>query len=53
MGGGVALQTAIRHPEIVGKLVVISMTMRREGSYPEVLALFDQMTANAPGSASR
>jgi pimeloyl-ACP methyl ester carboxylesterase len=48
MGGGVALQTAIRHPEIVRKLVVISMTMRRDGSYPEVLAAFDQMVADAP-----
>jgi pimeloyl-ACP methyl ester carboxylesterase len=47
MGGGVALQTAIRHPEAVGKLVVISMTMKRDGSYPEVLAIFDQMGANA------
>lgn len=48
MGGGVALQMAIRHPELVSKLVVISMTMQREGSYPEVLALFDQMAADAP-----
>jgi pimeloyl-ACP methyl ester carboxylesterase len=48
MGGGVALQTAIRHPEVVRKLVVISTTMKRDGSYPEVLAIFDQMTANAP-----
>ena len=47
MGGGVALQTAIRHPELVGKLVVISMTIMRDGSYPEVLAIFDQMGANA------
>src|SRR5919106_47181 len=48
MGGGVALQTAFRHPEVVGKLIVISMTMKRDGSYPEVLAIFDQMRANAP-----
>ena len=48
MGGGVALQTAFRHPGLVGKLIVISMTMKRNGSYPEVLAIFDQMTANAP-----
>jgi pimeloyl-ACP methyl ester carboxylesterase len=48
MGGGVALQTAFRHPEVVGKLISISMTMKRDGSYPEVLAIFDQMTANAP-----
>jgi pimeloyl-ACP methyl ester carboxylesterase len=48
MGGGVALQTAFRHPALVGKLIVISVTMKRDGSYPEVLAIFDQMTANAP-----
>lgn len=47
MGGGVALQTTIRHPELVRKLVVVSMTMRRDGSYPEVLALFDEMPAKA------
>ena len=48
MGGGVALQTAFRHPKVVGKLILISMTMQRDGSYPDVLAIFDQMTANAP-----
>jgi pimeloyl-ACP methyl ester carboxylesterase len=48
MGGGVALQTAIRHPEIVRKLVIVSTTMRHDGSYPEVLTLFDQMEASAP-----
>ncbi len=48
MGGGVALQVTIRHPALVRKLVVISMTMQRQGSYPEVLAIFDQMEANAP-----
>ena len=47
LGGGVALQTAIRHPEVVGKLVIISVPMQRAGSYPEVLATFDQMEANA------
>jgi len=43
LGGGVALQTAIRHPEMVNKLVMISTPARREGWYPEVLASFDQM----------
>lgn len=36
LGGGVALQTAIRHPQVVRKLVVVSMPCRRSGSYPEV-----------------
>jgi pimeloyl-ACP methyl ester carboxylesterase len=48
MGGGVALQTAFRHPEIVRKLIIVSATMRRDGSYPEVLAQLDQLEANAP-----
>jgi pimeloyl-ACP methyl ester carboxylesterase len=48
MGGGVAIQTAIRHPEAVGKLVVVSKSMKRDGVYPEVIDAFDQMAANAP-----
>src|SRR5207237_9646700 len=38
LGGGVALQTAIRHAEVVGKLVLISAPARRQGRYPETLA---------------
>jgi pimeloyl-ACP methyl ester carboxylesterase len=38
LGGGVALQTAIRHPEVVSKLVVVSTPFRRSGFYPEILA---------------
>jgi pimeloyl-ACP methyl ester carboxylesterase len=30
LGGGVALQTAIRHPELVRKLVVVSTPFRRD-----------------------
>lgn len=41
LGGGVALQTAIRHPERVRKLVVVSAAMARAGWFPEVLAGFD------------
>jgi pimeloyl-ACP methyl ester carboxylesterase len=52
MGGGVALQVAIRHPHLVRKLVVISMTMSRDGSYPDVLAIFDQMATVAPQIAA-
>ena len=47
LGGGVALQTAIRHPEMVHKLVLISTPARREGWYPEVLQSFDQMGPQA------
>ena len=43
LGGGVALQTAIRHPALVRKLVVVSATCKRDGWYPEVLAAMAQM----------
>jgi pimeloyl-ACP methyl ester carboxylesterase len=38
LGGGVALQTAIRHPEVVRKLVIAAATFARDGWYPESLA---------------
>lgn len=48
LGGGVAQQTAIRHPEAVRKLVLVSTTFRRDGWYPELLAGQAQMgTASA------
>jgi pimeloyl-ACP methyl ester carboxylesterase len=47
MGGNVALQTAIRHPGKIRKLVVVSAAMKHDGWYPEVLFSFEQMAANA------
>jgi pimeloyl-ACP methyl ester carboxylesterase len=47
LGGGVALQTAIRHPEVVRKLVVVSTPFERSGWYPEVLAGMEQMSPEA------
>ena len=38
LGGGVALQTAIRHPEVVRKLALASTPFKKDGWYPEVLA---------------
>jgi pimeloyl-ACP methyl ester carboxylesterase len=35
-GGGVALQLALRHPQLVARLVTLSATYRREGWYPSV-----------------
>lgn len=35
LGGGVALQTAIRHPEVVRKLALASTAFKRDGWYPE------------------
>lgn len=38
LGGDVALQTAIRHPEMVRKLALASTGFKREAWYPEALA---------------
>jgi hypothetical protein len=45
LGGGVALQVAIRHPGVVRKLVVVSAPATRSGWYPEILAAEAQMNA--------
>lgn len=47
LGGGVALQIAIRHPEVVRKLVVVSTVVKRDGWYPEVLEGMAQMGPEA------
>lgn len=47
MGGGVALQAAIRHPELVRKLVLVSTVFSRDGWYPEIQAGMAAMTAEA------
>ena len=47
MGGGVALQVAIRHPEVVRKLVAASASYTSDGVYPEVLAMIETITPEA------
>lgn len=48
LGGGVALQLTIRHPEKVRRLVAISIAFRAEGgNYPEVREAFKHMPAQA------
>lgn len=47
LGSSVALQTAIRHPDAVDRLVLVSGRMRQDGAYPEVVAAFNQLEANA------
>jgi pimeloyl-ACP methyl ester carboxylesterase len=47
LGSSVALQTAIRHPDVVDRLVLVSAPMRQDGYYPEGVAAFNQMEANA------
>jgi pimeloyl-ACP methyl ester carboxylesterase len=36
LGGGVALRCAIQHPDLIGKLVLVSTPFSREGWYPEI-----------------
>ncbi len=48
LGGDVALRPAIQHPAVVRRLVLVSVSCRRDGSFPEVLATMDQM---GPGLA--
>ena len=43
LGGGVALRTAIQHPEVVRKLVLVSTPFKRDGWYPEILVGMGQM----------
>ena len=44
MGGGAALQVAIRHPEVVRRLVVASAGYRYDGMPAEALAMFPSIT---------
>ncbi len=44
LGGGVALQVAMRHPALVRKLVIVSASYTSDGMYPEVLAAIERIT---------
>src|SRR6516165_3103975 len=46
MGGGVAMQCAIRHPDKVRKVVVISSVFRRDGMVKEALDAIPKLTAD-------
>ena len=43
LGGGVALRTAIQHPEVVERLVLLSTVFKRDGWHPEMRAGMDAM----------
>src|ERR1700732_4577509 len=45
MGGGVAMQCAIRHPDKVRKVVVISSMFRRDGGVKEAIDALPKLTA--------
>jgi pimeloyl-ACP methyl ester carboxylesterase len=44
LGGGVALEVALRHPERVNKLIIVSAPYNSQGWYPEMLAAVDYIT---------
>lgn len=46
MGGGVAFQVAMRHPEQVRRLVVLSGTYKHDGWWPDTEASFATFTAD-------
>ncbi|WP_057940502.1 alpha/beta fold hydrolase [Algoriphagus resistens] len=46
MGGGVAFQMAVRHPDQVRRLVVLSGTYAHDGWWPDVEATFTTFTAD-------
>jgi pimeloyl-ACP methyl ester carboxylesterase len=46
MGGGVAFQVAVRHPEHVRRLVVLSGAYAHDGWWPDVEASFGTITAD-------
>jgi pimeloyl-ACP methyl ester carboxylesterase len=43
LGGGVGLRTAIQHPDVVARLVLVSTVFKRDGWYPEMRAGMDSM----------
>ena len=43
LGGAVGLRTAIQHPEVVERLVLVSTVFKRTGWYPEMRAGMDAM----------
>ena len=47
MGGAAALQVAIRHPEVVRKLVVASASYTSDGMHPELLEMTPSITPEA------
>lgn len=43
LGGGVALRTAIQHPDVVERLVLVSTPFKRKGWHPEMTSGMDAM----------
>src|SRR5213076_2658428 len=50
LGGGVAMQVAIKYPEKIGRLVAASANIKRSAIYPEMLVQQSQVNAAAAES---
>ncbi len=48
LGGGVALLTAIKHPQVVGRLVIVSTPIRRDAFYTDILQQRDRSAPRRP-----
>jgi pimeloyl-ACP methyl ester carboxylesterase len=44
LGGGVAFHAAVRHPEVIRRLVMVSTNIRRSAIYPEMLVQQGQVS---------
>src|SRR5438034_5149460 len=49
LGGAVGLRTAIQHPDLVERLVLVSTVFKRQGWYPEMTAGMDAMGPETAG----
>jgi pimeloyl-ACP methyl ester carboxylesterase len=49
LGGGVGLRTALQHPDLVERLVLVSTVFKRQGWYPEMTADMDAMGPEVAG----
>ncbi len=47
LGGGVAFWTAVKYPELIGKLVIVSAHLKRNAIYPDMLGQQGQLSAAA------
>jgi len=49
LGGAVGLRTAIQHPDVVERLLLVSTVFKRQGWYPEMRAGMDSMGPETAG----
>src|SRR6266571_2568734 len=49
LGGAVGLRTAIQHPDVVDRLVLVSTVFKRQGWHPEMTAGMDAMGPETAG----